>query len=111
MVALDAEAKLRDSAKLTAPIKSIQDKYELLPAFLKVQQELRLRLAFSLHLKRLAQSSMNRRPDRPRNSLPFLLVAQKLRSLQTPLLHCFAFWYLVTVCRSAALPLLSPACV
>ena len=38
--ALDAEAKLYDSAKLTAPIKRIQDKYELLPAFLKVQQTL-----------------------------------------------------------------------
>ncbi|KAK9821215.1 hypothetical protein WJX81_000849 [Elliptochloris bilobata] len=37
MVALDVGAKLHESGKLTAPIKSIQDKYELLPAFLKVR--------------------------------------------------------------------------
>ena len=53
MVALDAEAKLHDSAKLTAPIKSIQDKYELLPAFLKVQQQLCFCSAISLHMQRL----------------------------------------------------------
>ena len=45
MVALDSEAALSDgdaalydASKLTAPIKTIQDKYELLPAFLKVRQ-------------------------------------------------------------------------
>jgi len=44
MVALDSEAAqsdgdaaLYDANKLTAPIKTIQDKYELLPAFLKVR--------------------------------------------------------------------------
>lgn len=57
MVALDAEAKLHDSAKLTAPIKSIQDKYELLPAFLKVQQEPGLCSALGLHMQRVSQRS------------------------------------------------------
>ena len=57
--ALDAEAKLHDSAKLTAPIKSIQDKYELLPAFLKVQQVFCLSCASCLHLQRIPQAAVS----------------------------------------------------
>lgn len=48
------DALLGDPAKLTEPIKRVEDKFQLLPAFLKVQQP---------HANSLSKASSSRGPD------------------------------------------------